>query len=875
MNWPWRKRREKDLERELGSHLELETEEQQDTGLSSEEARYAARRAFGNAGLVRDEVRDLWTWARADALAKDLRYSVRSIRKNPGFAATAILTLALGIGANTAIFSIMDAVLLRPLPYPRPDRLIRIWQSEPKMSARRLGTAPPEFVAYRDRTRMFSSLAGYQEASFDVTNENHPEHIPACQATASLFPTLGVSALIGRVFTAQEESIGAGKVVVLSHRYWKNRYNGDPGVLGRTIRLNEQPYEVIGVMPEGFAFPATKATPGEPSALWTPLWFTKDELLDWASSFDTSIVARLRDDASLSLAREDVQRVAKQFQREHPDIYSGNVVLDATAEHWSPDLGERIRTVLFMLCGAVGFVLLIACANVANLLLARAGARQREISIRHALGASASRLMRQVFSETAVLAFIGGGAGCALAYALIRIIETLWMNDVNLAAVSVDWRVLLFTLGLSAVTCLLCGLAPAWTARKPDINDALIRTARQSGPSLGQRRLARSLILAEIACSVVLLVGSGLLFRSFVHVLQIPLGFDPEHTLIVRTELNRQRYGSAERRHEVEGSIAGRLSSLPGVEAVAVTSHVPLADERQIGFLIDGAPPDEFHWADNALVSGDYFRVMRIPLLRGRSFTDRDAPHSPLAAVINESMAREYWHDDDPVGKGFKWGGRHLTVIGVAGDIHAEALDKPIGPAIYNSLYQVESGATTSGVFVLRMRGGNDPMRLAAAAQNEIWSVDHALPILGFSTLHQVVSASLATRRASLSLAADFALLALVLSLIGVYGVLSHSVTQRTREMGLRMAMGARPIENIKLVMGEGARLTVWGIVVGLGAAGIASASVSKLLFGVRTLDPISYFAGAALLLAVSLAASYLPARRASRVDPMTALREE
>ncbi len=875
MHWPWRKRREEDLERELRSHLELEAEEQRGAGLEVDEARYAARRAFGNAGLVRDQVREVWAWTSADAFAKDLLYSLRSIRKNPGFTATAVLTLALGIGANTAVFSIMDAVLLHPLSYPRPDRLIRIWQSEPKMSARRLGTAPPEFVAYRERTRVFSSLAGYQKASFDVTNENHPEHIPACQATASLFFTLGVSPLIGRVFTAQEESIGARKVVVLSYRYWKARYNGDPGVLGRTIRLNEQPYEIIGVMPEGFTFPSTKATPGEPPALWTPLWFTNDELLDWASSFDTSIVARLRDDASLSEAREDVQRVAKQFQREHPDVYSGNVVLDATAEHWSGDLGERIRTVLFMLCGAVGFVLLIACANVANLLLARAGARQREISIRRALGASTTRLMRQVFSETAVLAFIGGAAGCALAYALIRVIETLWTKDVNLAAVSVEWRVLLFTLGLSAVTCLLCGLVPAWAARKLDVNDALIRTARQSGPSLGQRRLARALILAEIASSVVLLVGSGLLFRSFVHVLQSPLGFDPDHTLIVRTEFNRQRYASAERRHEVERSIASRLSALSGVEAVAVTSHVPLADERQIGFLIDGSPPDEFHWADNALVSSDYFRVMRIPLLRGRSFTDRDTPQSPLTAVVNESMAREYWPREDPVGKGFKWGGRHLTVIGVAADIHVEALDKPIGPAIYNSIYQIESGATTSGVFVVRMRGENEPMRLAGAAQNEIWSVDHSLPILGFSTLHQVVSASLAMRRASLSLAADFALLALILSLIGIYGVLSHSVTQRTREMGLRMAMGARPIENMKLVLRDGAQLTILGILAGLGAAAIASASVSKLLFGVRALDPISYLAGAAILLTVSLGASYLPARRASRVDPMTALRDE
>ena len=606
----------------------------------------------------------------SEVLAKDFFYSFRSIRKTPGFAAVAILTLALGIGANTAIFSIMDAVLLRPLPYPQPGRLVRIWQSEPKMSERRLGTAPPEFVAYRDRTRTFSSIAGYQGGSFDVTNDNQPEHVPACQATASLFSALGISPLIGRAFTDQEELPGAPKVVVLSYQYWTRHYAENPHVLGTVIRLNEQPHEIVGVMPRGFTFPSTAATPGDPPSLWTPLSLTADQLLDWASSFDTAIVGRLRSGVSLAQADDDVRRVARDFQREHANIYSGNIVLDATAEHWAPDFGERTPIVLSMLGGAVGFVLLIACANVANLLLARAGARQREISIRRALGASAGRLMRQVFMETAILAIAGGAAGCALAYSLIRLIGTVWTSEINLAAASVDARVLLFTFGLSVLTCFICGFAPSWAARRANVNDALKQSARQSGSSRGQRRLARLLIFAEIACSVVLLVGSGLLFRSFLRVLQIPLGFDPEHALIVRTTFNRQRYASDDRRHQVEGTIAARLSSLPGVAAVAVTTHVPLADERQIGFVIDGRPPDEFHWADNTLVSGDYFRVMGIPLLRGRTFSDRDTPQSPIAAIVNQTMARQYWPNDDPLGKGFKWGGRHLTVIGVVGDKH-------------------------------------------------------------------------------------------------------------------------------------------------------------------------------------------------------------
>ena len=570
-------------------------------------------------------------------------------------------------------------------------------------------------------------------------------------------------------------------------------------------------------MPRRFTFPSSDASPGDPPALWTPLSFSRDELLDWASSFDTSIVARLRDGASVLQAREDVRRVANEFQREHPDVYSGNVRLEATVEPWAPDFAERIPMALSALCGAVGFVLLIACANVANLLLARAGVRQREISIRRALGASPARLMRQMFTETAILTIAGGLLGCALAYALIHLTGAMWAGEVNLATAEIDVRVLLFVLGLSGITAFLCGLAPAWTTRRPNVNDALKQSGRQSGPSRNTRCLIRVLVQAEVACAVVLLIGSALLLRSFIHLIQVPLGFDPEHALIVRTGFNRQRYASADRRHQVEREIVTRLSSMPGVAAVAVTTHVPLADQRQIGFVVDGRPADEFHWADNALVNADYFRVMGIPLLSGRTFSDVEyTPNSPAAAIINQHMAKQYWPNEDPLGKGLKWGGRHLTVIGVVADIHVGDLGKPIEPTIYNSVYQVESGATTSGVFVIRTGAQEDPTRLAKAAQSVIWSVDRGLPIQVFTTLHQVVSASLALRRSLLQLVRGFTLLALMLSLIGVYGVLSHAVTQRTQEIGVRLALGARPIEITGLIVREGVQLTTWGIFSGI-----------------------------------------------------------
>jgi predicted permease len=471
-------------------------------------------------------------------------------------------------------------------------------------------------------------------------------------------------------------------------------------------------------------------------------------------------------------------------------------------------------------------------------------------------------------TETAVLTIAGSILGCALAYALLHVIRTLSVSELNAGAASLDVRVLFFTLALCGATCLVCGMAPAWTLQRAG------HPARQVGGSRGARRMGRFLIVAEVCCSVVLLIASGLLLRSWIRVLQIPLGFNPERALIVRSTFNRQRYPSADKRHAVEREIKARLAALPGIATVALTTHVPLADERQIGFVIDGHPKDEFHWADNALVSGDYFRAMGIPLLGGRTFSDGDTPLSPLVAVLNQSMTKQFWPHEDPIGKGFRWGGRHLTVVGVVGDVHVEELDKPIAPTIYNSVYQIESGATTSAVFIVRAHS-DDPMRLASSAQNVIWSVDHGLPILGFGTLLQIVSTSLSIRRLSLALVGTFALLALVLSLVGIYGVLSHGVAQRIQEMGVRLALGARPIEITRLIVGEGVWLAIWGLVLGVAGGALASTFVSKLLFGVPAFDPVSFTAGAIMLLAAALLASYLPARRASRVDPMSTLRCE
>lgn len=874
MLWWRRAKRDNDLDRELRSHLELEAEEATESGAPPDEARSAACRSFGNMTRVKENVRELSPWTRWDVLAKDILYAARAMRKSPAFATVAIVTLALGIGANTAIFSVLDNVLLRPLPYPESDRLVRLLQNQPGMGEGHLGTAPPEFVAYRDRTRAFSGVAGYQTDSYDLTGSSAAEQIAACQATASLFSVLKVEPLLGRTFTAKEEVSGAARVVVLSYGFWQRRYGADPGVLGTTLTLNEQSYRIIGVMPRSFTFPATATTPGEPPAVWTPLSFTPHELGDWASSFDTRVVARLKNGVTPAQAKDDARRVAKQFQAEHPDIYSGNVRLEAVLERWTGELDQRVPLALSMLSFAVGFVLLIACANVANLMLARAGARQRELSIRRALGASRIRLMRQVLIESALIAAAGAAFGCALAQGLVRIIAGLWNHQVNLQAAHVDMRVLLFTLALSGVTCLLCAFVPAWRARKPNLNGPLKQSARQAGASRHHRRLPRLLIVAEAACSAVLLIGAGLLLHSFVRVLQVSPGFNPERALIVRTTFNRQRYAEPSQRHAAERAIYAKLAALPGVEAVALTTHIPLADSRQIGVLLDGHDPGDFHWADNALISGNYFRVMGIPILRGRTFSEIDSARTPPVAIVNETMAKQFWPKQNPIGRGFWWGGRHLMVVGICGDVRLEALDKPVAPAVYNSVYQIESGATTNGVYVIRTATEN-PMQLAAAARDAIWSVDRGLPIVGITTLHQVVAGSLAIRRASLLLVASFAALALILSLVGVYGVLSYAVTQRTQEMGVRLALGAQPTELIRLVAGEGLRLTGAGLLLGVITGMLAGRFVSTLLFQVRPFDPVAFAGAILLLLFVALIASYIPARRASRIDPMVALRDE
>ena len=812
--------------------------------------------------------------ARLESVSQDLRFALRSFRRSPLFAAIAVLTLALGIGVDTAMFSILDAVLLRELPYTDPGRLVTLRQMFPKIGELALGTSPAEYLDYRDRASSFASVAGYEAVAMDLTGEGEPVRVQAQRVTYTLFTTLGVAPLAGRTFSAAEDEAGAPPVALVSHELWQRHFGSSAQTVGRIIRLDEQPHEVVGIMPRGFDFPFQAARAGEPPSVWVPMAFTPKEIADRAAAFPVHLVARLRPGVSLAQAQSDVDRVAAAFQSEHRDIYSGNLQLEVTVSRLGAETAARARPLMLTLGGAVVFVLLIACANVMNLLLSRATVREREMAVRHALGASAPRLFRQLLTEALILTSAGGALGCLLAYALIRVMTSAWPSSVAGAAQArLDVRVLAFTVVVSMVSGVLCGLAPAWRWSRPSLAGSL-QSGGRPGASNQRHRLRGALVVVEAASALVLLIGAGLLIHSFVEVLRVPIGFSPDGVLIARTTFNRQRYPAAEGRRQAQREMTARLAALPGVTAVALTTHIPLADERQIGFILEGEDERSVHWADNALVSGDYFGAMGIHLMSGRTFGAADTPEALASAIVNESLARRFFPEGDAVGKRLVWGGRKLTIVGVAGDVHTSGLDAAVSPMVYTPVYQIESGATRFAVFVVRTRAA-DPAALAASVRAALWAVDRDVPVFDVRALSEVVSRSLATRRFAVTLLASFAGVALFLAVVGLYGVLSYAVTQRTSELGVRFALGATPGRVIQMVLGDGLRLVVAGLVLGAAMGGLAARLMSGLLFGIRVLD-VKTFAGAALLLLlVALLASFVPARRASRLDPMNALRSE
>jgi putative ABC transport system permease protein len=806
-------------------------------------------------------------------MLRDLRYGLRVLARSRAHTAIAILTLAVGVGATSAVFSVMNAVLLRQPPYQEPDRLVTLRQRFPQIGELWLSTSPAEYIDYRDRARSFSSIAGYESVTFNLTGGSEPLRVEAQRVTHTLFAVLGVSPIAGRGFLESEDKAGAPRVALLSHQFWQRRFGGAANAIGSTILLNEQPHTIVGIMPAGFEFPFTSTSVGEPPAVWVPMAFTEQEIRDRAADFPVHIVARLRPDVSITQAEQDVAGVAAAFQRERSDIYSGHLRLQVALEPLGATAAARVRPTFVTLAGAVVFVLVIACANVMHLQLARGAARQHEMAVRNALGASAGRLVSQLLVEGVLLSMAGAILGLALALLIVKVTAGVAPSFVaGLAEVRPNIAILGFTLGISLLCGLACSLVPALSWLRADVNSYLKQAGRQTGAHV-RRRVGSTLVVLEAASAVVLLIGAGLLIHSLVEVLRVPVGFSPDGVLIARTSFNRERYPSDDRRREAQRLMTERLAAIPGVTAVALTTHIPLADERQIGFVLEGDDPTAVRWANNALVSGDYFAAMGIPVLRGRTFGAEDSPAAPVAAIVNDSMARRFWPNGDALGKRLLWGGRQLTIVGVVGDVHIDGLDRTVNPTIYTAVYQVQSGATRNAVFILRTP--SDPASITNAARAAIWSVDRDVPVFDIRTMIDVVSRSLGTRRFAVVTISSFAFVALALAMIGLYGVLSHAVVQRRSEFGLRLALGSSPLGLLKLVLEEGMRLTVIGIVIG-GVLGVAVArAMSGLLFGIGAFDPLTFGVAIALLLCVALLANLVPARRAARSDPMVALRAE
>jgi putative ABC transport system permease protein len=809
-------------------------------------------------------------------ISQDLRFGMRLLRKSPGFTLVAVLTLALGIGANTAVFSVVDTVLLRPLPYHEPDRLVLVSETESVAPGDELGVAAQEYLDYRDQNQVFSNVAAFESDGFNLTGQGQPLRVNAARISASAFPTLGVSPLIGRAFTSGEDRAGSDNVVELSYSLWQNQYHGDPNILGRTVKLDEKPYTVIGVMPPSFHFPFDGKPFSEMADLWLPIGFSPEVLApeNRLMEFGVGLIGRLKPGVTHEQAQQDIRHVADVFQQAHPDSYSANVRVTPHVYAFSSYTVEKARPLVLLLCAAVICVLLIACANVANLLLARASARSREMAIRAAVGARRTVLLRQCLVESSLLSLLGGCAGIALAMLLVVGLRNYGPAGVpRLHEVTIHPVALLFTLGLSVVTTVLFGFMPAW--RLSHVSpQAFLKDSSQAGSSRASMRLQNGVAVGEIALALVLLIGGSLLVRSFLRVLDTPLGFDPKDVFVVRTIFDTQRYPDPAKRMAVQKELLARLAQLPGVATVAAASHLPLSDQRGIGFHLEHAAPDDFHFAQNSLVTPGYFRAMGIGLREGRDFTAQDSPQSIPVAIISEAMARQYFHGQNPVGQRFEWGNRGLfTIVGVANDVHISALDADPPTMIYQSMFQMQTWTAGHTAFLLRTsHAGQD---LFNEVQQRVWSVDKELPLYKSTTLATLVSDSLAQRRFTMLLLAAFSGVALLLAAIGLFGVISYLVSQHQREMALRMALGADRSDIRRMVLGRGLTLGLFGCAIGLALSLAGSRLLSTSLYRTSRFDPATMMGVPILLLAVVLLAVYLPARRAASLEPMQALRSE
>jgi predicted permease len=868
-----RRRAELELDEEIRAHLEMETERNIADGMSPEEARLAARRSFGSVAIAKEDSRAMWGLGSLEILWQDLRYGVRMLLKNPGFTTIAVLTLSLGIGANTAIFTLLDKVLIRPLPVEQPDQLVTFVEDA--------GGAPaifsyPLYVDLRERNDVLLGVIAYEQRPFSMNDGNQSERVIGQIVSGNYFAALGVRPALGRFFLPEEDHTpGMRPVVVISHGLWRRRFGADPAVIGKTLSLNAYRYTVVGVAPSEF----TGTTRGTANDVYVPIMMLVQVgdgcSLDNRNCGWLSLIGRLKPGVSRQQAQAALATPVDDAARNFPsknadDIGDPTIVFLMDGSRGHTDRIKDLSTPLKLLMGVVGFVLLIACANVANLLLSRASARRKEIAVRLAIGAGRWRIVRQLLTESAILAALGAGVGLLVASwftgLLLRFQQQT--NDVPRALDgSLDERALGFTLGLSLVTGIVFGLAPALVASKPDFVAAL----KEETPGLGRvaRRLSlrNLLVVAQVALSLVVLIGAGLCVKSLRALQAIDPGFEPAKVMTASFDLGKNGYNE-ERGRQFIGRLAERVAALPGVEAVSFARVVAFSDVSWVGpLIIEGSRPQP---VNTNLISPNYFRMLGASLAQGREFTARDTAGAPLVAVVNEAAARRYWPGQEVVGKRIVRGRQFAEVVGVVRNTKEKGLTADPRPALYLPLLQNYFPELT-----LHVRTVTPSQTLIAAVRREAQLLDPTLPVYNLQTLAQQKDGTLYTERLAAALLTLFGLLALSLAAVGIYGVLSYAVTERTREMGIRLALGASPGDLLRLVVGQGLTLTLTGLVIGVGASIALTRLIAKLLFGVSPTDPLTFVVIPLLLTAVALLAGWIPARRATRVDPLVALRYE
>jgi len=825
-------------------------------------------------------------------MASDLRLIGRQLRKSPGFAVTAVLMLAFGIGATTAIFSIVEGVLLRPLPFADPDRLVVLGDTVPGInmgSSGHIGVTLPQIFTYERETRGFAAQGGFEQADYEFSGAGAPAQIRAARVTASIFPLLGVAPLMGRTFTQQEDD-DSHRITVISYAMWRSHFSRDPKVLGRKIELNRKTYEIIGVMPQGFEFPLI---PGQmdQSRLWVPLSPTPDEMQE-AAAWCCGMVGRLAPGVTPAQAQQDAGRVARQITRNFP-AYMSSQRIGAMVRPLAEETAAQARALLRILFLAVAVVLFIACANLAGLLLVRVIRRRREIAVRLALGASGAAVLRQSLVETLALSLAGGLIGLGLAALAVRVgVSFLPETLPRVTSIRLDWYVVLFALGTTLLTGLLCGLVPALAAAHTGLNETLKEGGRTGSAGGVHARLRSALVVAEIAVALVLLIASGLLLRSFEKLREVHLGFRTDHMLTANYNLPQEQYATQAAIDTFNSTLLSRLERLPGIDAVGITSYLPASGMvRNSGFVADDyvSPKGaglEIAWPSQ--VMGDYFRAAGIPLLQGREFTPADGAKAPLVAIVNEKLAQHFWPGQDPIGKRLRWGMPEsptpwMTVIGVMGNVKQTSADAPTQDEIYQPYTQfmasigtlVPPGVLNAQAGSIVLRTALPPDSMTESLRATVLSIDPQLPLTKVHSMDEALSRMEAPRRFNAVLISSFAVAAVLLAFVGIYSVIAFSAAMRTHEMAIRMALGSQRGDIMRLVLISGVKLVMAGTVIGLAGVAVTSRLLSNFLFQVKPFDPVVLVLAAIAVFLLALLAAAIPARRAAAVHPMEALRGE